>query len=217
MSAIPLRMGFQTCCHQTCENDANMTKLQQRIHLNRRGVNSIEFDVQELMIPLEPGEETSFEINVTNYGTPTHIHLAAVGDIRDNITFLSHNPYVRYEETVPVVARIPRGEKKLYTGEVVVTAGYGAKKSAFAVKLGTEVKEEESVVEVEVREKRPWSKGIPMEVPIEHPLTLPVALIAAALILVMIGTEIVGIGGAVAFSILVVFIMVYSISKLIKM
>jgi len=194
-----------------------MMKLQQRIHLNRRGVNSIEFDVQELVIPLEPGEETSFEINVTNYGAPTHIHLAAVGDIRDNITFLSHNPYVRYEETVPVVARIPRGGKKLYTGEVVVTAGYGAKKSSFAVKLGTEVKEAPAV-EVQVETKRPWTKAIPMEVPIEHPLTLPVALIIATLILVMMSVELIPrLGGAVAFSILVVFIVVYSISKLIKM
>ncbi|MDI6888387.1 MAG: hypothetical protein QMC78_01655 [Methanocellales archaeon] len=194
-----------------------MIKLQQRIHLNRRGVNSIEFDVQELMIPLEPGEETSFEINVINYGTPTHIHLAAVGDIRDNITFLSHNPYVRYEETIPVVARIPRGEKKLYTGEIVVTTGYGAKKSAFAVKLGAEAKA--PTVEVQVETKRPWIKGIPMEVPIEHPLTLPVALIIAALILaVTFGVQgSLRIGGAVAFSILIVFIMVYSISKLIKM
>ncbi|UZE91743.1 MAG: hypothetical protein IB616_03075 [Methanosarcinales archaeon] len=195
-----------------------MTKLQQRIHLNRRGVNSIEFDTQELVVPLEPGEETSFDINVINYGTPTHIHLAAVGDIRDNVTFLSHNPYVRYEETIPVVVRIPREDKKLYAGEIEVTAGYGAKKSIFTVKLGTEVKEVPAV-EVQVETKRPWARSIPVEVPIEHPLTLPVALVIAALALaIMFGMQgPLRIAGAVAFSILIVFAMVYSISKLIKM
>jgi hypothetical protein len=199
------------------------TQLHQRIHINRKEVNSIEFDVQELTIPLDPGEETSFDINVINYGTPTHVHLAATGEIRDKITFLSHNPYVRYEENIPVIARIPRGEKRTYSGEIVVTAGYGAKKSGFMVKLGI-VPEEAPPVEVDERLGRRRVTlvkrgGVPFEAPlIEHPLTLPVTLLLALFILLLTLklTPDQAIWGAVSFSILIVFAVLYSMTKLIK-
>lgn len=198
-------------------------QLYQRIHINRREVNSIEFDVPELIIPLGPGEETSFNINVINYGTPTHVHLSATEEIRDKITFLSHNPYVRYEEDVPVIARIPRGDKEFYTGEIVVTTGYGSKKNGFITKLGKEPKEEEErPVEVDERLGRRQIAamkrvGMPIDLPpIERQSSLLIALILAIFILLLtFGFEFI-IGGAVAFSILIVFVILYALAKLIK-
>ncbi|MCD5409590.1 MAG: hypothetical protein LRZ87_02345 [Methanocellales archaeon] len=189
-------------------------QLYQRIHINRREVNSIEFDVPELTIPLDPGEETSLNINVINYGTPTHVHLSATGDIRDKITFLSHNPYVRYEEDVPVIAKIPRGEIGFYTGEIVVTTGYGSKKNGFITKLGKELREDD-VHSVEVDERLGMLLELP---PIEHPLALPIALILAifVLLLTFVFRFIPEIGGAVAFSILIVFVILYALTELIK-
>ncbi len=204
-------------------------QLYQRIHINRKEVNSIEFDVQELMIPLDPGEETSFNINVINYGTPTHVHLSATGEIRDKITFMSHNPYVRYEEDVPAIVKIPRGEIGFYTGEIVVTTGYGSKKNGFITKLGKELREDDAPP-VEVDEKLGIRQivamkrvGTLLELPsIEHPLVLPIALILAIFILLLtfgfglIPPIIPPIGGAVAFSILIVFVILYALTELIK-
>ncbi|MDI6859925.1 MAG: hypothetical protein QMC85_05475 [Methanocellales archaeon] len=191
----------------------------QTIHINRRDINSIEFDVQELSVPLSPGDETSFEIKVINYGTPTHIHLSATEEIRDKITFLSHNPYVRYEETIPVVARLPREGKGLYTGEIVVTTGYGAKKSGFVTKLGLE--EEKRVVAVDegLGERRyiKVRKQMPIDLTlVEHPLVIPTIFILIAVLLILVYVGVVQVGSAVMASILIVFVILYGITKLVK-
>lgn len=191
----------------------------QTIHINRRDVNSIEFDVKELTITLNPGDETSFEIKVINYGTPTHIHLSATEEIRDKITFLSHNPYVRYEETIPVVARLPREGKELYTGEIVVTTGYGAKKSGFVTKLGLE--EEKRVVAVDegLGERRyiKVRKQMPIDLTlVEHPLVIPTIFILIAVLLILVYVGVVQVGSAVMASILIVFVILYGITKLVK-
>ena len=194
----------------------------QTIHINRRDINSIEFDIKELMIPLRPGDETSFEIKVINYGTPTHIYLSATEGIKDKVTFLSHNPYVRYEETIPIVARLPRDSKVLYAGEIVVTTGYGAKKSGFVTKLGLE--EEKHVIGSDgglVKPKYPkvLKKATNIDVKLlERALVIPALLsfIAAFLILTYIRVGAVQVGSAVIASILIVFIILYGIIKLIK-
>lgn len=191
----------------------------QTIHVNRRDVNSIEFDVQELTIPLSPGDEMSFEIKVINYGTPTHIHLSATEEIRDKITFLSHNPYVRYEETIPVVARLPRKGKEQYMGEIVVTTGYGAKKSRFVTKLGLE--EEKRVVEVDegLGERRYVKVRKQMAIDltlVEHPLVIPTMLILIAVLLTLVYVEVAQVGSAIMASVLIIFVMLYCITKLVK-
>ena len=199
----------------------------QTIHINRRDINSIEFDVEELMIPLRPGDETSFEIKVINYGTPTHIYLSATQDIKDKITFLSHNPYVRYEETIPIVARLPRDGKVLYAGEIVVTTGYGAKKSGFVTKLGFE--EEKHVMESggglgKPKYPKVHKKVTHIDLPhiditlVERVMIIPALLcfIAVFLILAYMRVGAVQVGSAVMASILIVFVILYGIIKLIK-
>ena len=202
----------------------------QTIHINRRDVNSIEFDVKELTIPLRPGDETSFEIKVINYGTPTHIYLSATAGIKDKVTFLSHNPYVRYEETIPIVARLPRDGKVLYAGEIVVTTGYGAKKSGFVIKLGLE--EEKHVITFEgglgktigktigkSKYSKVRKKATQIDVKmLERSLIIPALLcfIAVFLVLTYMRVGAVKVGSAVMASILIVFVIIYGIIKLIK-
>lgn len=195
----------------------------QTIHINRSDINSIEFDIKELAIPLSLGDETSFEIKVINYGTPTHIYLSATEGIRDKITFLSHNPYVRYEETIPIVARLPRDGKVLYAGEIVVTTGYGAKKSGFVIKLGHE--EEKPVVDgggglvkrkyIKMRRKQATPIDIKL---VWHPLAVPIiiCLIFVLLILAYVRLGTVQLFSAVMASILIVFVILYGIIKLVK-
>lgn len=108
----------------------------QQVHINRLGVNSIEFETDILDIALSPGGEQSFEIVIINYGSPTHVHLSASDDLYDNLTFLEDNPYVSHEEYIPVIARIPFDGRLVNKGEVSVTVGYGSKTESFSVRIG---------------------------------------------------------------------------------
>jgi hypothetical protein len=106
------------------------------VHINRLGVNSIEFDTDTLELPLSPGEERSFEIVMINYGAPTHVNFSVSDTLRENITILEDNPYVRHEEYIPLIARIPY-DGRLYTkGQVFITVGYGSKREGFNLNLG---------------------------------------------------------------------------------
>lgn len=109
----------------------------QQVHINRLGVNSIEFESEILEIPLAPGGEQSFEVVIINYGSPTHVHLSASEDLFDNLTFLEDNPYVSHEEYVPVIARIPYNGRLVNKGTISVTVGYGSKTESFSVNIGS--------------------------------------------------------------------------------
>lgn len=99
-------------------------------------MNSIEFENESMEIPLYPGGEQTFEILITNYGSPTHIHLSVSEELKSQITFLRDNPYVLQKEYVSAVARIPQEGKGLTKGQIFITAGYGSKKKGFSVQLG---------------------------------------------------------------------------------
>ncbi|MGP8320817.1 MAG: DUF7524 family protein [Methanosarcinaceae archaeon] len=106
------------------------------MHINRLGVNSIEFDNDTIEIPLSPGGEHSLEFVIINYGSPTHVHLSASESLIDNLIFLDNNPYVRHEEYVPIMVRIPPGGRLFNSGQMHVAVGYGSKKESFNVKIG---------------------------------------------------------------------------------
>ncbi|AFV24807.1 hypothetical protein Mpsy_2604 [Methanolobus psychrophilus R15] len=108
----------------------------QQVHINRLGVNSIEFDTGTVELPLSPGEERSFELVMINYGAPTHVNLSVSDSLRENITMLEDNPYVRHEEYVPIIARIPYGGRLYTRGQVFVTVGYGSRKAGFEFNVG---------------------------------------------------------------------------------
>ncbi len=108
----------------------------QQVHINRLGVNSIEFDITTVEMPLSPGEERSFELVMINYGAPTHVNLTLSDSLRENITMLEDNPYVRHEEYIPIIARIPYGGRLYTRGQLFVTVGYGSKKAGFDFNVG---------------------------------------------------------------------------------
>ncbi|KKG13885.1 hypothetical protein EO98_00885 [Methanosarcina sp. 2.H.T.1A.6] len=123
-----------------------MEQIFQNVIINRQEINSIEFENESIEIPLYPGGEQTFEILVTNYGSPTHIHLSVSEELKGQITFLRDNPYVLQKEYVSAVARIPQEGRVLTKGHIYITAGYGSKKKGFPVhlgKAGTEAKPQE--------------------------------------------------------------------------
>ena len=113
-----------------------MQQIFQNVIINRQEINSIEFENESIEIPLYPGGEQTFEILVTNYGSPTHIHLSVSEELKGQITFLRDNPYVLQKEYVSAVARIPQEGRMLTKGQIYITAGYGSRKKGFPVQLG---------------------------------------------------------------------------------
>ncbi len=142
----------------------NLQQIVQNVIINRQELNSIEFETEEIEIPLAPGEEQTFEILVTNQGSPTHIHFSVSEELKGNITFLRDNPYVLHKEYVSAVARIPRDGKVLTEGKIFITAGYGSKKKGFPVQFGKKdekPKEPEDEIQVweDNDELRPYRPG----------------------------------------------------------
>jgi len=111
----------------------------QNVIINRQELNSIEFEKESIEIPLSPGGEETFEILITNHGSPTHIHLSVSEDLKGLITFLRDNPYVLQKEYISAVARIPQEGRVLTRGQIFITAGYGSRKKGFPVQLGKAV------------------------------------------------------------------------------
>ncbi|HWQ49453.1 MAG TPA: hypothetical protein VN414_11010 [Methanosarcina sp.] len=113
-----------------------MQQIFQNVIINRQEINSIEFEKESVEISLSPGGEETFEILITNYGSPTHIHFSVSDELKGQITFLRDNPYVLQKEYVSVVARIPQEGRVLTKGQIYITAGYGSRKKGFPVQLG---------------------------------------------------------------------------------
>jgi len=108
----------------------------QNVIINRQEINSIEFEKESVEISLSPGGEETFEILITNYGSPTHIHFSVSDELKGQIVFLRDNPYVLQKEYISVVARIPQEGRVLTKGQIYITAGYGSRKKGFPVQLG---------------------------------------------------------------------------------
>jgi len=113
--------------------------IQQLIYLSRRAENSIEFEHEVLRIPLNVGEETSFELRIINYGEPSHLHFSLSEEIADRVMLLQDKVYVIEEEKITAIARLPKSyagtgvESGL--GEITVSTGYGAVRESFMVEI----------------------------------------------------------------------------------
>ncbi len=116
-----------------------MERIQQGIYLGRKGLNSIEFEHEVLRIPLRAGEETSFEMHITNHGEPTHVHFSLGEEIKDKVMVLQDKVYVIDEEKIAAIVKLPKSYAgavdELGTGEIFVSAGYGATKKSFFVEI----------------------------------------------------------------------------------
>jgi hypothetical protein len=202
--------------------------IQQKIHINRKDVNSIEFEVQELRIDIDPGEEISFEMDVVNYGTPIHVHFSASNDIRGMVTFLHENPYIKYEERVPVIVRLPKDADKHTEGEIFVATGYGARKNSFSLILNPEKKISPTETGVTVHPARPAKRVAPRK-KIESLIKTPemseimaplitIIIIILSLLLTFFWPAIpqFRFGGALFTSILIVFLIIYSLTRALR-
>ncbi|AKB19875.1 MULTISPECIES: hypothetical protein [unclassified Methanosarcina] len=148
-----------------------MEQIFQNVIINRQEINSIEFEKENIEIPLYPGGEQTFEILVTNYGSPTHIHLSVSEELKGQITFLRDNPYVLQKEYVSAVARIPQDGRVLTKGQIFITAGYGSKKKGFPVQIG---KVEEKPQEPSKDEPNKWEKDTDEFIPSRPSVSEPV-------------------------------------------
>ncbi len=114
-------------------------RIQQKIYLSRKSLNSLEFEHDVLKIPLKAGEETSFEILVINRGEPTHVHFSLSPRIRDKLMIMQDKVYVIETEKVAAIVRLPKSyagvTDESTRGDIFVSSGYGASKKAFGVEI----------------------------------------------------------------------------------
>jgi len=133
-----------------------MERIQQRIYLSRKGLNSIEFEHEVLRIPLKAGYETSFELLIINHGEPTHVHFSLAEEVKDKVMILQDKVYVIDEEKVAAIVKLPKsyaGTLAAFgTGKIFISTGYGAAKKSFSVEI-VEIEEEEEKRRGRVREK----------------------------------------------------------------
>jgi hypothetical protein len=172
-------------------SDKEKERIQQRIYLSRKSLNSLEFEYEVLKIPLRPGEETSFELLVINHGEPTHVHFSLSREIRDKVMIMKDKVYVIEDEKVAAIVRLPKtyaGAVETFSiGEIYVSSGYGASKRGFAVEI-VEAKVKEAGKEAEVKaeeqeaEERTEKKDV-VRSPDERELLAHLATSACAVIL----------------------------------
>ncbi|HJH26784.1 MAG TPA: hypothetical protein C5S37_08425 [Methanophagales archaeon] len=127
-----------------------MKKIQQRIYLSRKRVNSIEFEHEILSIPLKAGDEMSFEILIINHGEPTHVHFSLSEEVKDKVMILQDKVYVIDEEKIAAIVKLPKSyagavDGGLDAGNIFVSTGYGAAKKGFSVEIVEEDAEGEIV------------------------------------------------------------------------
>ncbi len=202
-----------------------MERLQQRIHLSRTGLNSIEFGHEVLKIPLRAGEETSFELLVINHGEPTHVHFSLSKEIRDKLMLMQDKVYVIDEEKIAAIVRLPKSYAGAVNesgrGEIFVSTGYGATKRGFAVEI-VEVKERLEKEKGEERElgdvTRKEKKGLEISAE-ERALLSRLAVSACAAVLFAVFILIMGIFSespgylfvsALIAALLFIFIVIYN-------
>jgi hypothetical protein len=135
-----------------------MDKIQQKIYLSRKSLNSIEFERDVLRIPLRAGEETSFEMSIINHGEPMHVHFSLDDKIKDKVMVLQDKVYVIDEEKITAIVKLPKSYAGAVSeiGEIFVSAGYGATKRSFSVEI-VAAKEKEKAKE-KVKEKEEAKK-----------------------------------------------------------
>jgi hypothetical protein len=127
------------------------------VHLNRRGINSIETPQQQ--IEIEAG--SLLLIQLINHGAPLHITLQSPNS-QMFTGFYHENVYVR--ETAELKIQI---YEDAYAGffDIEVITGYGAKRAIFRIFVKKFIEkevfvEEQTLSPKEPRPRRPWATGI---------------------------------------------------------
>ena len=148
--------------------------IQQRIYLSRRAENSIEFEHEVLQIPLNVGEETSFEIRIINYGEPSHLHFSLGEEIADRVMLLQDKVYVIDEEKIAAIVRLPKSyagtDVESGLGEISVSTGYGAVRESFMIEI---VPEQDNKKKKERVEKHVVNQEVEAKVKVKEPKREP--------------------------------------------
>jgi hypothetical protein len=118
------------------------------IHLNRRGINTIEIPAQ---VMAEPGK--SLVLSFNNHGHPLHVSLSALNAARFT-PFAHENLFIQGETEFPIPISGDAGEGG-FTLEVVT--GYGRTKAEMKVMVRKPVPEQP----VAKAEEKPVSRQIP--------------------------------------------------------
>lgn len=122
------------------------------VHLNRRGINSIEVPSE---VEVEPG--TLLKIQLINHGSPLHITLSSPnsGMFTD---FFHENLYLEKEQQYQIAIK-----EEAYTGyfDIEVITGYGTKRSPFRVMVRKFAEHEEREEEPEPIPQIRKTSGIP--------------------------------------------------------
>ena len=215
--------------------------MQQRIHINRVGASSIEFELDEIQVPIDRGEEVGFELIILNYGNPTRVNLSAGDSMGDQISFLKDNPYINDEERVPVILKMP-SEGGVSEGEILIALAYGSKRKSFKVKMlmGREVRRnivvDEKLTKKVTGDPAPVPRSKPvikthvphLDIhpsqwwgPVDWGIGIPFITLALILISLFLTFDFYGdkdpFFGSLFASILIVFLMMYSLKKTIDL
>lgn len=144
--------------------------IQQLIYLSRRAENSIEFEHEVLRIPLNVGEETSFELRIINYGEPSHLHFSLGEEIADRVMLLQDKVYVIDEEKIAAIVRLPKSyagtDVESGLGEISVSTGYGAVRESFMIEI---VPEQDNKKKKERVEKHVVNQEVEAKVKVKEP------------------------------------------------
>jgi len=198
-----------------------MAKIQQRIHVSRVKANSIEFDLDEMAVPINIGDEVSIELIIINYGNPGHVHFSVSDDVRNQVSFFKDNPYVKYEERIPMILRLPK-EGGAQEGEIFITTGYGSKKKGFKFRIPMkETKHEVVVGDKLTKEVAKKAKRGPRKIDLSAflgPTQLMIPIVTIVFIIFLLFLTF-GVSdrdpflGSLSASILIVFLILYGLKK----
>ena len=139
----------------------------------------------------EQAIETSgdFSIEIHNYGTPKHVHVAPVGDLGRFVTFDASNLYFEPEEVRTISASVTDRRPEKFDGKVKIVTGYGTNTTFFDVNLRQQVETTSDVIVDDELAKPQTEEATPSPFASFElgPDTLPVLALAVMAILIAVG------------------------------
>lgn len=123
------------------------------VEINRRSVHSIEPGVRQF----ETSE--SFTVELTNYGSATHVHLNVDDGLADAVSFDGGNHFVEAGHTLRIEASVDQRSRPV-SGRLKIVTGYGAETAVIDISVvPPEETPEKAPVEVDERLAKPQPRS----------------------------------------------------------
>lgn len=123
------------------------------VEINRRSVHSIEPGVRQF----ETSE--SFTVELTNYGSATHVHLNVDDGLANAVSFDGGNHFVEAGHTLRIEASVDQRSRPV-SGRLKVVTGYGAETAVIDISVvPPEETPEKAPVEVDERLAKPQPRS----------------------------------------------------------